>query len=1097
MIWSQEARLVSDDAAPNDHFGNAVAISDDYVVVGAKDDDTAQGTDSGSIYFFTRLGNSWTQRQKLSGENPSDEFGDDVAVDGNLVIVGAPDLYTFIPPTFSLVLGGGYAYRWTGTALTMESVLLPEEERGLLRLGDSVAISGQTAVIGATFADTTSASKAGAAFVFRRENSSWNEQAKLSASDGLEIDQFGKAVSIDGSIVVVGAETGDTNGKSDSGSAYVFERENEEWSQTARLAPSTIAAEDYLGYSVGVSGTTLVIGAPSTNSPNGEDVGNAYVFQKSGSLWNQQATLSAGINAASTGFFGGALAIDNDTVIIGAPGEDSSGEEASGSLYAFLIGELPVIVEQPKSRTVPLTAPGTPTSFTVRVSGYTPINYQWRKNGVAILEAGGVIESDTVTYTIPETSETDAGIYDVVITNVGGVVTSAPADLTVNELSDFSQNFPSAPPQSNGFLFVNISPSDIGGAWRFRGEKIWRQSGIPTFNLTTADRVIEFRPVPGYIQPSAETLSIISSQATPTINAQYYLASSNSPTGSLSVTLKPESINSIGAQWRFLIVSNAPDDPFNNPWLDSGALVSNLSPGSYLIECKPVPNRTTPAPSLITVGPSSSPALTLTYFLIDSVAGPQEPSLVPFETVSTAQSLPYHFVGQLRTTTGSATGFAVKTRVILTAAHVVFDEASFSIVPNIQWLPQRDRGSFEPLPLTPRGVIIESGYSAQRQTEGTPGTFSAESRKLDTAALYFESDAARGSSSGWLASDLIPNEWLTSSELKTLVGYPVEGIPQNSVGRMHATPVADLSFNQLGAHEQLYVTTGIRSYPGNSGGPLCIQFTNTENETAYFPAGIYLGGLNEAIVRTFDSDLLALIDSAQNRAFDPENGNVGGGLSLTEVSEFAAPDIPGILRVMIEPQSARDAGAGWRLAPEPNYRSSNSLLAGLKPGTYTLQLPTIQGFLAPIPQQAVVAGGATNTLTFTYESSNTQLEDWREQKFGSSINSGLGADSNDPDGDGYSNLAEFAADTDPNDSDDFFKIDSIRKTNDAVIITLKGKQGRNYQLQCWSPSRPNESPDWTTIQSSLPLFNDNPILSLQDSAPLSPKALYRIVVTLP
>ncbi|MEP4049178.1 MAG: immunoglobulin domain-containing protein [Luteolibacter sp.] len=1080
-IWSQQARLTADDGSDEDHFGNSVAIDGALAAVGAVDDDTLAGVDAGSTYFFTRSNSSWTLRDKVSGTDSSDQFGESVALDTDTVIVGSPLNYTFIPPRFDLVIGSASVYRWDGSSLVFEEKLLPSMETGFLRFGESVAISGETALVGAPFGNTPSATQAGAAYVFTRAGESWSQQTRLFASDGQQVDQFGDAVGIDGDIAIIGALTGDTAGNSDSGSAYVFECNENSWLQTARLTPTTIAADDFFGYSVAVSGNTVVVGAPSTNGSVGQDVGSAYIFQKNGQLWNQQATLSAGLTAASTGFFGAAMAADGDTVLIGAPGEDSTGNEASGSLYVFLIGELPQITQHPISRTVPLTEPGSSVSFTASVTGYAPIQFQWRKNGVIIPEASGILESGTTTYTIPETEEADAGIYDVVITNAGGVTTSAPATLTVNALSVFEQIFPNSPPDALGFVFVTLSPPGIGG-WRFEGEQNWRASGIPATGLATGDRVVEFRPVPGYLQPPPETVGVISGGAATSLQRIYYETPA-SGTGGLTVTLKPEDIT-LGsipvaerAQWKLL-------GEEDSQWRDSETNLSGLIPGNYLIEFKPVTGRTTPSPGTVFISDGETANPVITYFIEDALTG-TPPDLIPFETVTTDQTRPYAFVGQIRSDVGASSGFVIMPRVVATAAHVTFDDGTLSAVTGLQWLFQRHNGTNEPKPQIPRGFYIFEGYAAQREADGTPGSSTPESQNLDAAAIYFSEDAGRGGSGGFLASDSSENEFLLSPAAKTLVGYPVDGISPVNQGRMHATPPANISFTP--AFGKTYTTHDIRSNGGASGGPICVQFEGG----SYYPAAIYLGGTGQTVVRAIDSDVIDLFSRAQVSANGGDN-NTGGGISHTSVAGNLNITQAGSLKVIIEPSDAVAMGAAWQLKPETLIRQSGTQKSGLTPGTYNLQFKDVSGFQSPTLQAVSVTGGPLTTITFTYQEEvvASPLETWRQTNFQTTENTGDAADDADPDKDGRTNIEEYTAGTDPNAPNDFIKILEPTISGSTFTAMIAGKTGRTYKLQ----RNPTLAGDWITVATQATLSSDQTVTLTDTSAPLD-QAYYRIEVS--
>lgn len=175
--------------------------------------------------------------------------------------------------------------------------------------GRSVSISGDWAVVGAPNHDA-----AGAAYVLSRSGTTWTEQAKLTASDGAANDFFGFSVVISGDTVVVGAVGDDDNG-SNSGSAYVFTRGGTTWTEQAKLTAGDGAADDWLGRSVSIGGDTAVVGAFSDTVV---DWSAAYVFTRSGTTWTEQAKLTAS-DGASYDHFGRSVSIDGDTVVVGAP----------------------------------------------------------------------------------------------------------------------------------------------------------------------------------------------------------------------------------------------------------------------------------------------------------------------------------------------------------------------------------------------------------------------------------------------------------------------------------------------------------------------------------------------------------------------------------------------------------------------------------------------------------------------------------------------------------------------------------------------------------------------------------------------------------
>jgi len=273
---TQTAKLTASDGAASDQFGTSVAIGGDTVVIGAWQDDIGSNGDQGSAYVFVKPDGGWadmTQTAKLAAS-------DGAAID---------------------------------------------------QFGFSVAIGGDTIVVGA-FADD---SYKGSAYVFVKPVGGWadmTQTAKLTASDGAATDLFGASMAISGDTIVVGAYADDIGSNGDQGSAYVFVKPGGGWAdmtQTAKLTASDGAAFDYFGWSVAISGDTIVVGAYGAASSNG----SAYVFVKPDGGWadmTQTAKLTASDGAAS-GSLGRSVAISGDTIVGGAYGADSY----KGSAYVF------------------------------------------------------------------------------------------------------------------------------------------------------------------------------------------------------------------------------------------------------------------------------------------------------------------------------------------------------------------------------------------------------------------------------------------------------------------------------------------------------------------------------------------------------------------------------------------------------------------------------------------------------------------------------------------------------------------------------------------------------------------------------------------
>ena len=325
-----------------DQFGKVMASSGDTLVVGAPfEDSSATGVDgdvtddsvadSGAVFVYRRVGNSWEQQAylKASNSDADDQFGDAVAIDGDFIVVGA-------------------------------------------QLEDSSA----TGVDGDQASDGSQNS--GAAYVFRREGDSWVQEAYLKSLD--INDRFGASVAISGTTIAVSARfedstatgvdgdaTIDDPAAAQSGAVYIFERGEDGWAQTHYIKPSTVDVLDEFGFRVALDGDRLAVAAPFEDSVSGANQadntafnsGAVFIFGREDDTWVQEAYLKAGSPGGGDGaaepptpgdLFGFSLALAGDTLAIGAALEDSdadvidgdetnNGANDAGAVYVFVRDE--------------------------------------------------------------------------------------------------------------------------------------------------------------------------------------------------------------------------------------------------------------------------------------------------------------------------------------------------------------------------------------------------------------------------------------------------------------------------------------------------------------------------------------------------------------------------------------------------------------------------------------------------------------------------------------------------------------------------------------------------------------------------------------
>ena len=524
-------------------------------------------------------------------------------------------------------------------------------------------------------------------------------------------------------------------------------------------------------------------------------------------------------------------------------------------------------------------------------------------------------------------------------------------------------------PAMNGQLVVTLLPPEANGQWRFPWELSWRASGQAASNLAQGNYAVEFRNVPGWLPfpPNVSSVPVTNNGTTSFTNYYYPTLSSVDATntgGSLSVNIGPSPPSQ--AAWHFL-----GDSTYFPPGYST-----NLLPGTYLIGFRPVGGYSTPPNLSVQIHAGQPTVVSLNYLL---AASPPDqvllPVPVPTNSIGDLSDYPFGFNGQLQSEVGYGSGVAVQPNVVLTAAHLVFDDQNLSYAARVWWFFQQETGVFAPLPQQARASYILSGYAAQR-TNDLRGGFgvdqsSAASRNLDVAALYFQDAVAGGGYGGYLPSDTVPNSWLTSTSLKMLVGYPVDGslFGDASIvpGLMYQTSPQPYPLNlapdSVSGQQEVYTASWFLSYPGNSGGPLYVQFNGY-----YYPAGVYLGTLYNgstyaSAVRAIDSNVVAAISIAQGDAGMGTNNTGGGVITFVPNQELSAAN-PAYVQVVLGPAAAVQAGAGWRLQGDGSFGSSPDYTRTITTNGAVLEFNTnVAGWNPPASQTVQLTIGDITVIS--------------------------------------------------------------------------------------------------------------------------------------
>ncbi|MCH7596309.1 MAG: hypothetical protein IID35_07090, partial [Planctomycetes bacterium] len=298
-------------------FGSSIAISGDYLVVGAKLAPYYNGSREGAAYVFRRYSDQWIEQAKLLPSQPFffGHFGWDVDIDGDVIVVGAPR-WDFVTCGYDRP-GSVYLFRRDdqGTpndpaddTWPEEAILTVADPRISEFFGMSVAVSGDVIVAGGQCGNTVE--------VFQWSGKKWLHEDSLVAPDTVPGDRLGFSVDVDGTRIVAGAHGDDER----RGSAHVFARSKGKWTHEAKLTTLGANPIDDFGQAVSISAYSVLVGSPHSDDA-GPSSGSAFVFSRNDDgNWLEQAKLSAPEPAAIQ-TFGSAVGIDDDLILVRTRGD--------------------------------------------------------------------------------------------------------------------------------------------------------------------------------------------------------------------------------------------------------------------------------------------------------------------------------------------------------------------------------------------------------------------------------------------------------------------------------------------------------------------------------------------------------------------------------------------------------------------------------------------------------------------------------------------------------------------------------------------------------------------------------------------------------
>jgi hypothetical protein len=316
--------------AAGDRFGFSVAYSGYTALVGVPNRDNGAVADSGQVKVFVRTGTSWRLQATLIGLDSAagDEFGYAVAISGDTAVVGARNHGPAEP-------GAAYVFVRNGGTWSQQAKLTGIGVLQFSEFGSAVAIENDTVLVGTRGGGNTLSVRPGAVYVFTRSAATWLQQVQIVPADALHADQFGAALTLSGTTAVIGAPRADTSGGADAGAAYVYTGSGSAWNLQQKISAADGASSDQFGSAVALSGDTVLIGAPLDDTLSQVNAGAAYIFVRSGVSWSPQAKLLTQATSESL-TLGSSVALAGDLAVLGAAvGVQQPGNVGTGTAHVF------------------------------------------------------------------------------------------------------------------------------------------------------------------------------------------------------------------------------------------------------------------------------------------------------------------------------------------------------------------------------------------------------------------------------------------------------------------------------------------------------------------------------------------------------------------------------------------------------------------------------------------------------------------------------------------------------------------------------------------------------------------------------------------
>ena len=336
--WEQQQKFTPSDSTPYQGYGYSLDISGEYAVVAERNRDVGSNNNQGKVYIYKRTGSDWTELQQLTASDglANDAFGGAVAISGNTLVVTAQG----VDIGGQSGVGAVYVYTRDGDTWTQQgSRITADTPISNRSWGVSVDISGDTIVVGAEGISSGSGGdigKQGSAYVFTRSGNTWTQQQILESPTPANREYFGHDVGISGDTIVVGAYYRDKGAIVQAGSGFVFSRSGSTWTQLQELTADDPGQPFQFGEQVSINGNYIAVSAPrwGPGIAGQFNRGAVYVYYKSGTTFTQQQKITAD-DPDNNDNFGESLDISGDLIVAGSRANDLGAGAYSGTAYVL------------------------------------------------------------------------------------------------------------------------------------------------------------------------------------------------------------------------------------------------------------------------------------------------------------------------------------------------------------------------------------------------------------------------------------------------------------------------------------------------------------------------------------------------------------------------------------------------------------------------------------------------------------------------------------------------------------------------------------------------------------------------------------------